>query len=389
MSISILLPTRNGGHQLEDCIRSILAQPEADLELVVSDNASDDETVQVLRSFADDERMKVVRQPAPLGVTDNWQQTLEAATGDYVLLVGDDDCLLAGTIGRLQELVEHYGRPDALSFGAYGFAFPTAFGEHEPAYFSEPLFSYDPAFPRYGMLSHAVRERCVRDFFRFEITFCPNLQTTLVSRAALLGLRNGPFREPYPDFYAIHALLLTAPTWAHHDEHLVVVGISPKSFGRTLKGGGTEAGRAYLGIDTTFPGYLPGTDMLNGSYRFLQCLLEDYGPELEPCEISRSNYVYRQGYAWYLDFRLHKIDRRELLRRMRMLSAGDWVGFARELARRFGPTMIRNHARVDQRSEIASVWANMRPIPHVTTIGEFAAWVSARSPLSAAASDRT
>jgi glycosyltransferase involved in cell wall biosynthesis len=384
MSISILLPTRNGGHQLEDCIRSILSQPEADLELVVSDNASDDETVEVLRGFSGDPRMKVVRQPEPLSVTDNWRCTLEAATGDHVLLVGDDDCLLDGTIGLLQGLLERYGSPEVLSFGAYGFAFPTALGDEAPAYFSDPLFPYDEKLPKRGLLSRADRERCVRDFFAFDITFCPNLQTTLVAREALLGLRNGPFHEPYPDFYAINALLLVAPTWAHHDENLVVVGISPKSFGRTLKGGGTDAGRAYLGIDTTFPGYLPGTDMINGSYLFLRKLLADYGPELAPCAISRSKYVYRQGYAWYLDFRLGKIDRAELLRRMRMLSPRDWAGFARELGTRFGPTMLRNHARVDEQSEIASVWANMRPIPQIKTIGEFAAWASARAPVPTA-----
>jgi hypothetical protein len=169
------------------------------------------------------------------------------------------------------------------------------------------------------------------------------------------------------------------------DANHVVVGISPKSFGRTLKGGGTDAGRAYLGIDTTYPGHLPGTDMINGTYLFLQRLLEDYGPELHPIAISRSNYVYRQGYAWYLDFRLGRIDGRELRRRMRMLSPRDWLGFLRELGSRFGPAMIRNHARVDERSEIASVWANMRPIPEARTIGAFAAWASARDGVAGAA----
>jgi glycosyltransferase involved in cell wall biosynthesis len=385
MNLSILLPTRNGGRQLEDCIRSVLAQPEPDLELVVSDNASDDLTADVLRSFAGDPRLKVVRQPEPLSVTDNWLRTLEAASGEHVLLIGDDDCLLEDTVARLDQLLEEFGAPDVLSFGAYGYAFPGAFGEGAPAHYSESLFPNDPRLPARGLLSRGDRERCVRDYFSFEVRLCPNLQTTLVSRSALLALRNGSFREPYPDFYAVNALLLTAPRWAVDDANHVVVGISPKSFGRTLKGGGTDAGRAYLGIDTTFPGYLPGTDMINGTYLFLERLLEDYGPELHPIAISRSNYVYRQGYSWYLDFRLGRIDGRELRSRMGMLSPRDWFGFLRELGTRFGPAMIRNHARVDERSEIASVWANMRPIPETRTIGEFAAWASARGDVARAA----
>jgi glycosyltransferase involved in cell wall biosynthesis len=387
MKLSILLPTRNGGAQLEDCIRSVLGQPESDseLELMVSDNASDEETRDVLRGFESDPRVRIVRQPEPLSVTDNWSRALEAASGDYVLLIGDDDCLLEGTVARLRRLVEQYDEPDVVSFAAYGFAFPDAMDTGSPAYYSDPLFPYDEALPKRGLLSRPDRERCVRDFFEFDISICPNLQTTLVSREALLGLRNGAFREPYPDFYAINALLLTAPRWAHADENLVVVGISPKSFGRTLKGGGTDSGRQYLGIDTTFPGYLPGTDMINGSRLFLERLLEDYGPELAPIEISRTMYVYRQGYSWYLDFRLGNIDRHELWRRLRMLSVRDWTGFVRELARRVGPTMIKTHARVNEDSAIASVWPNMRPIPAIRTISEFADWASDRSAVSAGA----
>src|SRR4051812_25862328 len=127
MTISILLPTRNGGDQLEQCVRSVLEQPEPALELVVSDNASDDRTADVLASF-DDPRMRVLRQPEPLSVTDNWNRTLEAATGDYVLLIGDDDCLLPGAVARLEALLDEFEQPDVLSFEAYGFAFPGALG---------------------------------------------------------------------------------------------------------------------------------------------------------------------------------------------------------------------------------------------------------------------
>ena len=109
-----------------------------------------------------------------------------------------------------------------------------------------------------------------------------------------------PIREPYPDFYATIALMLTAQRWVHLRRKRVVVGISPKSFGRTLLGGGTDAGRAYLGIDTQFDGYLPGTDMVNGCHLTLQQLKRDFPRELKNVEISRSDYVYRQLYSWYL-----------------------------------------------------------------------------------------
>jgi hypothetical protein len=258
-------------------------------------------------------------------------------------------------------------------------------GESSPAYYSDPLFPYDARLPRRGLLSPGDRARSVREFFDFEINFCPNLQTTLVSRPALSGLRNGPFREPYPDFYAINALLLVAERWAHAPEKLSVVGISPKSFGRTLKGGGTDEGRRYLQMaETEFPGWLPGTDMINGSYRFLEALREDYGPELAGIEISRSNYVYRQMYDWYLSARLGRIGRRELVRRLRMLSPSDWLGFLRELGRRASPAMLKRHARVNEQSAIASVWPGMRPIADIHSLPEFIRWADGHRELAPA-----
>lgn len=375
MTISVLLPTRNGGRQLQATIESVLSHA-GDVELVVSDNDSDEETQAVLAQYTADPRMKLTRQPEMLSVTDNWTETMHAATGDYVLLLGDDDCLMPGAVARLETLLAEHDHPDVLSFEAYGFAFPEALGPGSPAYYSDPLFPIDRDRPRGGELSRAERRRHVLDFFDFEITWCPNLQVTLCKREALLGLREAPFREPYPDFYAINALLLVVDRWVHSAERLSVVGISPKSFGRTLKEGGTDEGRQYLKLDTQFPGWLPGTDMINGSYRFLQRLKDDYGPELQGVEISRSNYVYRQGYDWYLNYRLGAIDRAELVRRIRMLSARDIGGFFRELGKRFSPAMVRRHAKVDEHTAIASVWPGMNEIRGVADNAEFAAWAA-------------
>lgn len=379
MKLSVLLPTRNGGRYLADCIASVLATELEDLELVVSDNASDDDTQEVLAAFAGDPRLRIVRQPEPISVTDNWTAALEASSGDYVLLLGDDDCLLPGAVDHLVAAHAEWGAPEVLSFEAYGFAFPGALDPGSPAYFSDPLFPYDQRLPREGILTAECRAWSVREFFRFELPVCTNMQTVLCSRAALERLPYGPFREPYPDFYAVNALLLTAHSWVHLHRKLVAVGISPKSFGRTLKRGGTDAGRAYLGIDVQFDGYLPGTDMLNGVYVTLQRLRDDFSSQLAGVEISRSNYVYRQMYSWYLSARLRSIDGAEIVHRLRLLSAHDWIGFARELTARLNLDMLRRHARVDDSSAIASVWSNMNPAPEHRTIREFAGWAATQA----------
>jgi glycosyltransferase involved in cell wall biosynthesis len=124
MKLSVLLPTRNGGRYVGDCVASVLATELENLELVVSDNASEDDTQEVLAAFAGDPRLRIVRQPESISVTDNWTAALQASTGEYVLLLGDDDCLLPGALDQLVAAHAEFGAPEVLSFEAYGFAFP-------------------------------------------------------------------------------------------------------------------------------------------------------------------------------------------------------------------------------------------------------------------------
>ncbi len=62
MKFSVLLPTRNGGPFLANCIRSILDQGYDDLELAISDNANTDKTPQIIRAFSGDPRVMILRE---------------------------------------------------------------------------------------------------------------------------------------------------------------------------------------------------------------------------------------------------------------------------------------------------------------------------------------
>ena len=61
MKFSVLLPTRNGGPYIENCILSILEQGYDDMELVISDNANTDKTPEIIRQFVGDSRVKTMR----------------------------------------------------------------------------------------------------------------------------------------------------------------------------------------------------------------------------------------------------------------------------------------------------------------------------------------
>jgi GT2 family glycosyltransferase len=92
--VTVGVPTYNRAGSLARALESVLAQTHADLELVVSDNASTDGTPATCAAFAErDDRVRVLRQPRNLGLTENFNRLLREAAGEIVMVLADDDWL--------------------------------------------------------------------------------------------------------------------------------------------------------------------------------------------------------------------------------------------------------------------------------------------------------
>lgn len=105
--VSIGLPVRNGERYLGEAVRSILDQEYDHLELVISDNASDDETEEICRQFAKyDSRVRYHRQPQNVGLVANFNAVLHLARGLYFKWMGDDDWLTPTYVTRCVDILE-------------------------------------------------------------------------------------------------------------------------------------------------------------------------------------------------------------------------------------------------------------------------------------------
>jgi glycosyltransferase involved in cell wall biosynthesis len=107
--VSVGLPTFNRAGSLKRAIESVLVQDYSNLELVISDNASTDETSAICADFCErDNRIRYFRKMANRGATANFQEVLERSTGEYFMWLGDDDWLHPSYISRcLETLVAH------------------------------------------------------------------------------------------------------------------------------------------------------------------------------------------------------------------------------------------------------------------------------------------
>lgn len=106
--ISFLVPTYRRSQLVRRCIESILASPSRDFELLVSNNCSPDDTREVLESFSD-ARLRHWAHPTNVGIENNLMSLVEAAKGEWVVYLTDDDYMLRGAADRLLAMVADAG----------------------------------------------------------------------------------------------------------------------------------------------------------------------------------------------------------------------------------------------------------------------------------------
>ena len=115
--VSICIPARDHGAYLERALDSVLTQDFVDLEVVVHDDASSDDTHDVVASCRDI-RVRYARTREPIGVARARNSCLSRARGRYIAWLDADDEYLPGALGRMLSLLDTH--PDvALAHGGF------------------------------------------------------------------------------------------------------------------------------------------------------------------------------------------------------------------------------------------------------------------------------
>lgn len=86
--VSINILTKNRAEFLKKALASVVNQSFKDIEVVVVNDGSTDETAQVILGYKD---IKILNHQEPLGITQSRQEALEASKGEYVAILDDDD----------------------------------------------------------------------------------------------------------------------------------------------------------------------------------------------------------------------------------------------------------------------------------------------------------
>ena len=103
--LTIAIPTFNSAHFLPDAVASIIRQGLNDFEILIVDNASEDNTEEVVRSF-ENPHIRYIRNPSNLGSCGNGNRCLANSRGRYVKFLCADDVLLEGVLRKQLNVLE-------------------------------------------------------------------------------------------------------------------------------------------------------------------------------------------------------------------------------------------------------------------------------------------
>ncbi len=106
MKFSIITPSFNQGRFLPDCVESVLKQTGVEVEHIVTDAGSTDETLEVLRRYP---HLKWTSEP-DAGMSDGINKGFLKASGDWIMWLNCDDYLLPGVLEKVAEFIR--GNPN-------------------------------------------------------------------------------------------------------------------------------------------------------------------------------------------------------------------------------------------------------------------------------------
>lgn len=112
-SVSLIIPTYNRAYCLSEAIDSALGQTRQPEEIIVIDDASTDNTDQVLARYAD--RIRILRNQTNQGASRSRNLAVEASRGDYIAFLDSDDAFLPDKLALQMAVAEKH--PDAGMIG--------------------------------------------------------------------------------------------------------------------------------------------------------------------------------------------------------------------------------------------------------------------------------
>ena len=247
-TFSLVLPTRERADTLRSTLATAVAQSGDDLEILVCDNFSHDNTRDIVAATGDP-RVRYTNPGRRLSMCDNWEHAIEQCRGEYVLVIGDDDGFMPRALETLRAEIAAHPSP-IYSWSWHGYTWPI---DGQPP----QITSIAPV-----TLSRTLNLRKMADFSirwgSWRSNVLPGLYHSAVKRTLLAAIKTRTgrvFSSMAPDIFMQFALPAISPTARFIGTALTVNARSAKSnSGHWVSKVGPQTTRTFL---DEYAGYVP------------------------------------------------------------------------------------------------------------------------------------
>jgi glycosyltransferase involved in cell wall biosynthesis len=116
--VSICIPTYNAEKTTGRTIQSIIDQTYLNLEIIICDNSSTDNTLKIVNDF-DDRRISIYSNETNIGAENNWSRCIEIAHGKYIAIYHSDDLYHPTIVEEQLRVLENNPQVGAVFTNAY------------------------------------------------------------------------------------------------------------------------------------------------------------------------------------------------------------------------------------------------------------------------------
>lgn len=240
---TVIIPQKNRAEYLIHTLRTCMIQDYPNFEVIVADDCSDDNSVEVVRELQKkDPRIKLIAHEKHVGMRDNFEIALNAVKEGYVMALGGDDGLVPGCIWRMYEIIKETGT-ELLTWVNAGYIYPME--ENVDGLFSIPRRTFTGVKILNG---DDFLNKISRSMYYMDIE-CPMFYIKGIASVNLINkvksrTQDGCFYYcPTPDGFSGVVLAGEARKYAYTREPLSIGGGSPKSQGRYYKRTDAESRR--------------------------------------------------------------------------------------------------------------------------------------------------
>ena len=107
--VTLVVPTLNGSDYIQETVSAALAQDYGNLDILISDNGSRDETLELVKSVTkDDPRVRFRRNEQTVPIYEHFNQCVAAARGEFLIVLDDDDTISPNFVSACVEVASRH-----------------------------------------------------------------------------------------------------------------------------------------------------------------------------------------------------------------------------------------------------------------------------------------